>query len=515
MGEHGGSSVELLRLITAGSVDDGKSTLIGRILFDARALQSDQLSALSRARHARTISADAQLDLALITDGLESEREQGITIDVAYRYFRSAVRRYILADAPGHEQYTRNLVTGASQADVGIILIDASKPGLAAGSDSLPAQTLRHTAILRLLRLSHLVFVVSKMDLIAFDEGVFKRIEALVQRLRADLGIESGPCIPVSALLGDGVTYPSIRAPWYRGPSLMQYLDALSIPQRAEPGLARRDGALVFPVQVALRHAGNSQQPLRAYLGTILRGCMFPGQEVVAYGSGAYARVKAVYPASESRLQPTGPGGASDPAPAPGIPIPSDQDRPSIPIQAATPVAVVLDRPIDLERGDMLGSQPPATPESSRAAPPPGAPQAPGSSANTTEPHALRALATSPEAATELLADFCWLDNQPLDLRRRYALRHTTRLVKVMVTAVEGTLNLETMRYSNAGKAVGANTIGVFRIALQQPIFAETFRSCRALGAFVLIDEVRHRTLAAGMIREIVRIRDDDRFENG
>ena len=193
----------VVRFITAGSVDDGKSTLIGRLLYDTKAVLADQLLALSKTKHARVTASDAAVDLALLTDGLEAEREQGITIDVAYRYFATSKRKFIVADAPGHEQYTRNLVTGASQADVAVLLVDATRVDLTTKPAGLLAQTKRHSAIVRLLGLRHVAVAVNKMDLLNFDENVFNAIKESIEGLATTLGLPTPHLIPVSALQGD------------------------------------------------------------------------------------------------------------------------------------------------------------------------------------------------------------------------------------------------------------------------------------------------------------------------
>src|SRR5690606_23223564 len=213
----------VLRLITAGSVDDGKSTLIGRLLYDSKGIMADQLEALARTKFRRT-EGDT-LDLALLTDGLEAEREQGITIDVAYRYFSTPQRKFIVADAPGHEQYTRNMVTGASTADAAIILIDASR---AADGVLLP-QTKRHSTIARLLGLRHIIVAVNKMDLVDWDPEVFRRIHAAYAELAGRLGIEHFHILPLSALEGDNVVHPSQHSTWYEGPPLLPLLEALDV----------------------------------------------------------------------------------------------------------------------------------------------------------------------------------------------------------------------------------------------------------------------------------------------
>lgn len=204
----------LLRFITAGSVDDGKSTLIGRLLFDSKGIFADQLDAISRAKHKRTLGDT--VDLSLLTDGLEAEREQGITIDVAYRYFATPKRKFIIADTPGHEQYTRNMVTGASTADAVIILVDVSKVKLGEdGSVELLTQTKRHSTIAHLLQIQHVIVAVNKMDLVDYDQTVYDRIVGAYQQFAQQLGLKDVHAIPLSALAGDNVVEASARMPWY------------------------------------------------------------------------------------------------------------------------------------------------------------------------------------------------------------------------------------------------------------------------------------------------------------
>ena len=213
-----GADSGVLRLITAGSVDDGKSTLIGRLLYDSKGVFADQLDAISRAKYKRV--AEGGIDFSLLTDGLEAEREQGITIDVAYRYFSTPARKFIIADAPGHEQYTRNMVTGASTADVAVILIDATR---AADGKLLP-QTKRHSTIARLLGIRHIVVAVNKMDLVDWDPAVFERIRAAYADLAGKLGIAHFDALPLSALNGDNVVTRSDKTPWYSGQPLLTLL---------------------------------------------------------------------------------------------------------------------------------------------------------------------------------------------------------------------------------------------------------------------------------------------------
>jgi sulfate adenylyltransferase subunit 1 len=268
---------EMLRFATAGSVDDGKSTLIGRLLHDSRAIADDQLAAIEQASRRR--GGDA-LDLALLTDGLRAEREQGITIDVAYRHFATLRRRFVLADTPGHVQYTRNMVTGVSTADAAIVLVDARSGVL--------EQTRRHVAIVALLRVPHLVVAVNKMDLVAFDEARFAEIAAEVDSIARRLGVLETTAIPLSALLGDNVVERSPAMPWYGGPPLLELLETVDVEQDAD------DGRLRLPVQWVIRGTTASDPDYRAYAGRVERGRIRPGQRVVALPGGVTATVRAI-----------------------------------------------------------------------------------------------------------------------------------------------------------------------------------------------------------------------------
>ena len=261
-------TVDTLRLATAGSVDDGKSTLIGRLLYDAKSILSDQLEHIAEVSHAR--NGNGHLDLALLTDGLRAEREQGITIDVAHRYFATPRRRFILADTPGHEQYTRNMVTGASTAEVAIVLVDARH--------GVVEQTRRHAAVAGLLRVGHVVLAVNKMDLVDWSEEVFDRIVADFDCFASKVGLGAVTPLPMSALHGDNVVESSERLSWYAGPPLLEHLETVELPV-GEPGELR------FPVQWVLR--GEE----RAYAGRVAGGELRPGAEIVALPSGERARV--------------------------------------------------------------------------------------------------------------------------------------------------------------------------------------------------------------------------------
>jgi bifunctional enzyme CysN/CysC/sulfate adenylyltransferase subunit 1 len=270
---------EMLRFTTAGSVDDGKSTLIGRLLHDTKSVYEDQLASIRASRVNRSGGA---VDLSLLTDGLKAEREQGITIDVAYRYFSTAKRKFIIADTPGHEQYTRNMATGASTADVAIVLIDAK--AFQRAGELLP-QSRRHTYIASLLRIPHVVAAINKMDLVDYSAEVFDKVCVEFTALAKQLGLKSIEVIPVSALAGDNVVEHSIRMDWYQGPTLLEYLETVPLTIREAA-----DGPLRFPVQLVVR----PNAEFRGFAGRIERGEVRPGMRVKALPSGRVTTVKSI-----------------------------------------------------------------------------------------------------------------------------------------------------------------------------------------------------------------------------
>ncbi len=275
---YGQPRTQLLRFATAGSVDDGKSTLIGRLLYDSHEILSDQLEAVRRAslRH----NGNGDLDLALLTDGLRAEREQGITIDVAYRYFQTARRKFIVADTPGHEQYTRNMVTGASTADLALVLVDAR--------NGVVAQSKRHAFIASLLGIPRLVVCVNKMDLVGHDQAVFDRIAAEFAEFAAALDVRDTTFIPISALHGDNVVERSAAMPWYEGPALLDHLE------RVDVTLDRSLGDVRFPVQWVIRPGGGEWSDDRGYAGQMAGGVLRPGDDVTLVPSGRRSRVSAI-----------------------------------------------------------------------------------------------------------------------------------------------------------------------------------------------------------------------------
>jgi len=303
----------LLRFITCGSVDDGKSTLIGRLLYDSKAILADALDALAVSSRKRGLE---EVDLSLLTDGLQAEREQGITIDVAYRYFSTGTRKYILADAPGHEQYTRNMVTGASTADLAIVLIDARKGVL--------AQTRRHTTLAHLMGLRHLVVAVNKMDLVGYDEATFRAIEAEVRAFAAKLGVEDLRFIPLSALKGDMVVERGESLPWYDGPTLMELLEGVELDQEAQAELPFR-----FPVQLVCRPRTEALLDYRGYQGRVESGRVKVGDPIVVLPSGARTHVRAIEFFGESLAEAV----------------------------AGQSVTLLLADEVDISRGDLIAAQ--------------------------------------------------------------------------------------------------------------------------------------------------------------
>ena len=409
----------LLRFITCGSVDDGKSTLIGRLLFDSKAILADAMEALATSSRKRGLSG---VDLSLLTDGLSAEREQGITIDVAYRYFSTGTRKYILADAPGHEQYTRNMVTGASTADLAIVLLDARKGVL--------PQTRRHMTLAHLMGLRHLVVAVNKMDLVGFDESVFRAHQAEVCAFARKLGVPDLCFIPMSALLGDMVVHRGEALPWYAGPTLLEHLESVELEPEDQAAPFR------FPVQRVCRPRTGAFPDYRGYQGRIESGRVAPGDAVVVLPSGTRTRIRRVE--SFDGDLPEGVAGQS--------------------------VTLHLEQEVDVSRGDLLAG-----------------------------------LEGAPAPTRELSATLCWLSERPLGLMNRLVLRHGTAEVRARVTEIGGRLDLHTLEPSPAAELV-MNDIATVALRLQSPIAPDAHTQVRSGGAFILIDEATHATVAAGLV---------------
>ena len=313
MAESLASNLGMLRFSTAGSVDDGKSTLIGRLLYDSQAVFEDQLAAVRKSKINR---AAGPIDFSLLTDGLRAEREQGITIDVAYRYFSTPRRKFIIADTPGHEQYTRNMATGASTAEAAVVLMDATKGVL--------RQSRRHAFIAHLLGVQHIIAAVNKMDLVGFSQEVFDRISAEFREFADQLGIQNVYDIPMSALEGDNVVKSSKRMPWFQGVPLLEHLETI-------PTSSAVSGPLRFPVQYVIRPDAS----FRGFAGQIVSGNLKPGASVMALPSRVKTKVQSIV-AFEEELESVGPGNSA---------------------------TITLEDEIDLSRGDMLVSedQPPSS----------------------------------------------------------------------------------------------------------------------------------------------------------
>jgi sulfate adenylyltransferase subunit 1 len=409
----------VLRFITAGSVDDGKSTLIGRLLHDTCALAEDQLSALQRVSAKRGHDG---VDLSLLTDGLEAEREQGITIDVAYRYFATPKRKFIIADTPGHEQYTRNMVTGASTADAAVVLIDARKGVL--------PQTRRHACIAHLLGVRNIIVAVNKMDLVGYEYEVFKEIRARFLEFAQPLGITGVQFIPVSALRSDMVVERGTGIDWYDGPALLEALESI------EPSVDDSDAPLRFPVQLVVRPGQGSD--FRGYAGRLESGVLVKGATVVALPSGAQSVVRDIVTLEGSRT----------------VAIAGDS------------ITVLLADEIDLSRGDVLAD--PARP---------------------------------PRVTKSIDATLCWLAAEPSQPAGRYMLKQTTRTVRAKIAAIDGVIDIHSLDRSEIPAVLATNDMARVSITVQKPISVDPYHVNRATGAFILIDEATHQTVAAGMIR--------------
>jgi len=410
---------ELLRFITAGSVDDGKSTLIGRLLHDSKAIFEDQLHALRKTTQRRGASG---LDLALLTDGLQAEREQGITIDVAYRYFATPKRKFIIADTPGHEQYTRNMVTGASTANLAVILIDARKGVL--------TQSRRHAFLASLVGIPHLVVAVNKMDLVGWSREVFERIRAEFSAFAEGLGLRDITFIPLSALHGDMVVERGDNLDWYRGPALMEYLESVEIAH----DLNERD--FRFPVQWVCRPQEDAFHDFRGYAGRIESGSIQVGDAVTVLPCGLGSTVAQI------------------------VTLDGELARAAAPQS----VQLILDDSLDVSRGDMIVKSD-----------------------------------DLPRTTREFSASICWFDAQPLDLARKYLIKHTTRTVKALVKAIDYQVDVNTLERHPANR-LRFNEIARVSIRTLQPLFVDDYKTNRATGSFILIDETSNNTVAAGMI---------------
>ena len=411
------TSKTLLRFLTCGSVDDGKSTLIGRLLYDSQLILDDQLAALRNESRNRTTGEEG-IDFSLLVDGLQAEREQGITIDVAYRFFSTEKRKFIVADTPGHEQYTRNMATGASNAELALVLVDARK--------GILTQTRRHSFILSLIGVKHVVLVVNKIDLVGYDPDVFQSIESDYIAFAKTLGFKSLQAIPVSALKGDNILEKSGNTAWYNGPQLLPYLETVEV------ATDRTQKPLRFPVQWVNR-AGLD---FRGFAGSVASGAIAVGDEVLVAASRKPARVKRI------------------------VTMDGDLQR----ADAGQAVTVVLDREVDVSRGDVLVR--------------------PGE---------------TPEYSTHFQARLIWMAEEPAFPGRSYLLKIGAQQVPATITDLKFRTNVNTLEES-AAKTLELNEVGTVTIATDKPIAFDSYAALAQTGAFILIDRIANTTLGAGAI---------------
>ena len=426
-----------LRFITCGSVDDGKSTLIGRLLYESKNLFDDQLSSLERDSRRHGTQGEA-IDYALLLDGLDAEREQGITIDVAYRYFSTDARSFIVADCPGHEQYTRNMATGASTADLAVVLVDARK--------GLLTQTRRHSYIAALFGIRHVVLAVNKMDLVDYSQSLFDDIAGAYRELAAALGIPEVTAIPLSGLVGANVVARSAAMPWYRGPSLLEHLNTVDLD--CGSGLSRDASApgeessrlkplpqelgFRMPVQWVCRPS----QDFRGFTGQVAAGEVRIGDEVIVAGSGQRSRVASLLLGSENLAV----------------------------ARAGQSILLTLDDEIDISRGDVIA-----------------------------------AATAPPSLSDQFAAHLLWMGDEPLLPGRHYWLKLGARTVSAQVTEIKYKADVNTQEHI-AAKRLLLNEVAACNISIDHEIAFETYADNAALGAFILIDRLTLGTVACGTL---------------
>lgn len=399
------SERDLLRFLTCGSVDDGKSTLIGRLLYETGQVPEDQLAVLRR--DSRRFGTDGEnLDYALLLDGLEAEREQGITIDVAYRYMSTARRSFIIADTPGHEQYTRNMATGASTCQAAVVLVDAAK--------GITTQTLRHSRIVSLFGIRHVILAVNKIDLVAQDAAAFEAIRADYLKAVADFGFVSITSIPVSARQGFNLTTLAPQTPWYSGPCLIEALEAL-------PVVTERQSR---PFRLAVQYVNRPNASFRGYAGTISSGLIAVGDTIAVCPAGHTARVAQLFIG----------------------------DTQSNSASAGDAVTLVLDRQVDVARGDILA---PAT--------------------------------SRPKSSDQLKVSLVWMADQAFDGTGRYQVKIGTQVTPARLTLEQGQRLLP-------------NEVGQGQLSLSTPVAVDAFADDPSTGALVLIDREQGLTVGAGVV---------------
>jgi sulfate adenylyltransferase subunit 1 len=410
----------LLRFTTAGSVDDGKSTLIGRLLYDSKSIFEDQMEHIVQS--GKRLGRE-ELDLSLLTDGLRAEREQGITIDVAYRYFATPQRKFIIADTPGHIQYTRNMVTGASTADLAVILIDSRKGVL--------EQTIRHSYIASLLDIRHIVFCINKMDMVGWSESVYNGIKQELALLAGKLNIPDASYIPISAKYGDNVVDQSDKMNWYHGMTFLNLIETIEIRKNKNPENKR------FPVQTIIRPHTSEFHDYRGYAGRVAGGVFRPGDEVTVLPSLRKTKIKSIDVLGKTLSETI----------------------------AGDSVAISLEDPVDISRGDMLVSSD-----------------------------------DLPVISQDINLMICWFNERPMKVGGRYLMRINSNEAGCIVKSVKYRMNINTLENDFENRSVNMNDIANITIRTSKPVFFDSYKKNNITGSLIFTDESTNETVAAGMI---------------
>ena len=411
---------DLLRFTTAGSVDDGKSTLIGRLLYDSKSIFDDQYENIKVTSERR---GEGYVNLALLTDGLRAEREQGITIDVAYRYFATPHRRFIIADTPGHIQYTRNMVTGASTANLAIILIDARH--------GVVEQTRRHSIIASLLGIPHIAVCINKMDLVDYSQQVYDSIVKDYRQFASRLKVRDIQFLPISALHGDNVVNRANSMPWYQGVTLLYLLETVHIGSDINHIDAR------FAIQSVIRPYNDAYHDYRGYAGRLSSGVLRPGDRIAVLPSGFTSTIKAIELG--------------------GIQVAE--------AYAPMSVTILLNDDIDISRGDMLVRE-----------------------------------GNQPRIAQDIEAMICWMGDSQMQLRGKYAIKHTTRDARCIINEIVYKLDISTLSRITDTPTISMNDIARITLRTTTPLLCDAYTQNRETGSFILIDEATNVTVGAGMI---------------
>ena len=435
---------DMLRFLTCGSVDDGKSTLIGRMLYDSKMIFDDQLaSAESESKKYGTTGE--KIDMALLVDGLQSEREQGITIDVAYRFFATENRKFIIADTPGHEQYTRNMVTGASTADVAIILIDARK--------GILTQTRRHSFIVSLLGIEHVIVAINKMDLVDFSEEKYNEIKLAYSELAQELEIKNTYYIPLSALDGDNVVDISKHTPWFTGLPLLGLLDTMDISKKVKAESFR------FPVQ----YVNRPNLDFRGFCGTIAAGSVKVGDDITILPSGKTTKVKSIINAGDITEE--------------NRTSPAENAKLSTKYYSPMAVTITTQDEVDISRGDMI--------------------------VHTN---------SLPRVSNSLKTMIVWMDEKPMSLGKTYDIKRATSVISGSFEHINYKIDVNTYERTQIDK-LELNDIASCKMLLTRPIAVDSYKDNRLTGSFIIVDRITNDTVGAGMIVDVTK-RDSDKLEN-